>query len=50
MKVKPILVYDATFTGLRCPSIGSGLMLKCMSVMIISSSPSPRSPLLAILK
>lgn len=50
MKVKPLLVVDETFTGLRCPSIGSGLMLKCASVMIISSSPPPRSPLLAIIK
>jgi len=38
MKIKPISLYDATFTGLRCPSIGSGLMLLYASVMIISSS------------
>ena len=39
MKIKPILLYNATFTGLRCPSIGAGLMLQYASVMIISSSP-----------
>ncbi len=39
MKVKPILVCDATFTGLHCPSIEFGLMLVYVSVMIISSSP-----------
>ncbi len=44
MKVKPILVCDATFTGLRCPSIEFGLMLVYVSVMIISSSP-PREAL-----
>ncbi len=39
MKVKPILVCDATFTGLSFPSIDSGLMLKYASVMLISSPP-----------